>query len=73
MAIAQRLSQLAAVAHYGLLSWGLFKVSVGLTAIALVGFWVGLQVQDRLDQARFNRAVLVFLAILGLWLIIRSI
>ena len=61
------------MAHYGLLSWGLFAVSVGLTAVALVAFWIGLRVQDRLDQVRFNRAVLAFLAVLGLWLIIRSL
>ncbi len=70
--VVLKVTQLAAVTHYGLLSWGLFKVSVGLTAIALIAFWAGLQVQDRLDQARFNRAVLVFLAILGLWLVVRS-
>jgi hypothetical protein len=71
--VVMKVTQLAAVTHYGLLSWGLFQVSVGLTAVALIGFWIGLQVQDRLDQARFNRAVLVFLAILGLWLIVRSL
>jgi len=71
--VVLKLTQLGAVAHYGLLSWGLFAVSVGLTAVALVAFWIGLRVQDRLDQARFNRAVLIFLAILGLWLIVRSV
>jgi hypothetical protein len=27
-------------------------------------------VQDRLDQRSFNRAVLVFLAVLGVWLLV---
>jgi len=71
--VAMKLTQLAAVTHYGLLSWRLFEISIGLTAVALIGFWVGLQVQDRLDQSRFNRAVLVFLAIVGVWLIVRSL
>jgi hypothetical protein len=30
-------------------------------------------VQDRLDQRTFNRAVLVFLAVLGAWLLIRGL
>src|SRR5205085_1879328 len=32
--VVMKVTQLAAVAHYALLSWGLFKVSVRLTAIA---------------------------------------
>jgi hypothetical protein len=71
--VVLKLAQLAAVTHYGLLSWALFKVSLGLTAVAMLAFWIGLRVQDRLDQARFNRAVLVFLAVVGAWLVIRSI
>ena len=55
------------------MSWGLFQLSLGLTAIALVGFYAGLRIQDRLDQRRFNRAVLVFLGATGLWLVIRSL
>jgi uncharacterized membrane protein YfcA len=71
--VTLKLVQLAAVSHFGLMSWGLFRLSLGLTAVALVGFYAGLQVQDRLDQGRFNRAVLVFLAATGLWLVIRSL
>lgn len=70
--VVLKLTQLAAVAHYGLMSWGLFTVSLGLTAVALVAFYAGLKVQDRLDQRRFNRAVLIFLGATGLWLVIRS-
>ncbi|MEX2224213.1 MAG: TSUP family transporter [Candidatus Rokuibacteriota bacterium] len=68
-----KLIQLGAVTWYGLLSWSLLWVSVALTAVALAGFAVGLRVQDRLDQRGFNRAVLVFLAALGTWLLIRSL
>ena len=71
--VVLKLVQLAAVAHYGLLSWGLLQVSLGLTAVALTAFWLGLKVQDRLDQRSFNRAVLTFLALLGLWLVVRSL
>jgi uncharacterized membrane protein YfcA len=69
--VAYKTVQLAAVAWYGLLTWRLLGISVALTLIALAGFAVGLRVQDRLDQRAFNRALLVFLAALGLWLTLR--
>jgi len=70
--VVLKVVQLGAVAHFGLMSWSLFQLSLGLTAIALLGFSIGLKVQDRLDQRRFNRAVLIFLAATGLWLVYRS-
>ena len=68
-----KLVQLGAVAWYGLLPWPMLGLSLALTAVALVGFAAGLRVQDRLDQRSFNRAVLVFLAVLGAWLLVRSL
>jgi uncharacterized membrane protein YfcA len=68
-----KLVQLGAVAWFGLLPWSLLWVSLGLTAVGLAGFAVGLRAQDRLDQRGFNRAVLAFLAALGAWLLIRSL
>ena len=67
--IGYKIVQLGAVASYGLLTWPLVGVSLLLTAVALVGFQLGLLVQDRLEQRAFNRAVLLFLAALGIWLI----
>ena len=68
-----KLVQLGAVSWYGLLPGSLLWPSIGLTAVGLAGFAVGLRVQDRLDQRAFNRAVLGFLALLGAWLLIRSL
>jgi uncharacterized protein len=68
-----KLVQLGAVTWYGLLPWSLLWASVALTVAALAGFAVGLRVQDRLDQRTFNGAVLVFLAVLGAWLLFRSL
>jgi len=65
-----KLVQLGAVTWYGLLPWRLLWMSIALTVVALAGFAVGLRVQDRLDQRTFNRAVLVFLAALGVWLLV---
>lgn len=69
--VIYKLVQLGAVAYYGLLPSALVVASLGLTVVALGGFALGLAVQDRLDQAVFNRAVLAFLAGLGLWLVLR--
>jgi len=71
--VVLKVVQLAAVSHFGLMSFRLFGLSLALTAVALLGFYAGLQVQDRLDQRRFNRAVLVFLGATGLWLVYRSL
>ena len=65
--------QLVTLVWYGLLGWSLALASLGLAAAGLAGFALGLQLQDRLDQRAFNRAVLVFLAVLGLWLVARAI
>ncbi|MBI4636089.1 MAG: sulfite exporter TauE/SafE family protein [Candidatus Rokubacteria bacterium] len=67
-----KLFQLGAVVYYGLLGWWLLGVSIALTGLGLSAFGVGLRLQDRLDQVAFNRAVLVFLGALGLWLSIRA-
>jgi len=71
--VCYKLVQLGAVAYYGLLTWRLFAISAGLSVVALGGFGVGLLIQDRLDQRTFNRLILIFLAILGSWLILRSL
>jgi hypothetical protein len=54
------------------MTWNRAGVSVVLTAVAFAGFAAGLRVQDRLEQALFNRAVLGALAVLGLGLIARA-
>ena len=71
--VLYKVVQLAAVAWYGLFSWPLLGWSLLLTLAALGGFALGLRVQDRLEQQTFNRVVLVFLAVLGGWLVLRSV
>jgi uncharacterized protein len=65
--------QLVTLVWYGLLGWYLFLVSLGLAAVGLGGFGLGLRLQDRLDQRSFNRAVLVFLTVLGVWLVAKAL
>jgi uncharacterized membrane protein YfcA len=70
--LTYKLIQLAAVAYYGLLTWPLLGASCGLTVVGLGAFWLGLRVQDALPERVFNRAVLVFLGLLGVSLLARS-
>ena len=65
--------QLVTLVWYGLLTWSLALVSLGLAATGLAGFALGLKLQDRLDQRSFSRAVLIFLAALGVWLLVRTL
>jgi uncharacterized membrane protein YfcA len=71
--VLYKLVQLGAVAWYGLLTWQLLGLSAVLTLVALVGFRLGLGIQDRLDQRTFNRVVLAFLALLGAGLVARAL
>jgi uncharacterized membrane protein YfcA len=64
--------QLGAVTWYGLMTSRLFGASLLLTIAAFAGFALGLRVQDRMPPAAFNRAVLAFLAVLGVWLVVRG-
>lgn len=65
--------QLATLGWYGLFGWHLVLPTLGLSVAALAGFGLGVRLQDRLDQRAFNRAVLVFLAALGVWLLVRTL
>jgi len=71
--VLYKIVQLGAVTWYGLMTWTVLGWSLLLTLAALAGFGVGLRVQDRLSPATFNRAILVFLALLGGWLVVRSL
>lgn len=68
-----KVAQLVAVVQVGLMTGASFWLSVIATALGLGAFWAGLRVQDRVDQRTFNRAVLGFLALLGVWLVIRAL
>jgi uncharacterized membrane protein YfcA len=61
------------VFYYGLLSPSLVGISLVLTLVALLGFGLGLVVQDRLEQRMFSRVILVVLGLLGIWLILRAV
>jgi len=71
--VLYKIVQLGAVTWYGLMTWHVFGASLLLTVAALAGFGLGLRVQDRMSAVAFNRAVLLFLAVLGCWLVLRTL
>ena len=71
--MSYKVIQLVTVASYGLLTWPLLGGSVALTVVGLGAFWLGLRVQDALPERIFNRAILIFLTLLGVSLLARSL
>ena len=71
--VVYKTTQLLAVTQAGLMTGRLFGLSLFATALGLGAFWCGLRVQDRVAQETFNRVVLGFLAVLGVWLVIRAL
>ena len=71
--IVYKAAQFVAVTQAGMMTLRLFGWSVVASAVALGGFGLGLRVQDRMNQAAFNRAVLIVLTGLGAFLIFRSL
>lgn len=70
--VVYKVVQLGALVGFGAFTVGLVPATLGLTAAGLAGFFLGLRIQDRLDQGTFNRVVLVCLGALGGWLILRA-
>jgi uncharacterized membrane protein YfcA len=70
--VTTKLSQLVAISTWHLLNWYTMKLSVLVLLLSLAGFYAGLKTQDRVDQAVFNRGLLVLLALIGLLLIVRA-
>ncbi len=60
--LVTKMGQMAAISQSGLVTGGILVASSGLTILALGGFWVGLQVQDRIPQRAFLRCLYLLLA-----------
>jgi hypothetical protein len=68
-----KLSQLAAVSSWNLFNVSTLSLSLQVTLFTLAGFYAGLKTQDRINQQTFNRALLIFLFVIGLTLVTRSL
>ena len=71
--ILVKIAQLIAVWQFNLLISRLFYLSFLGSALGLVGFWIGILIRERVDQRRFNRAVLVALTVIGIVMVIRGL
>jgi uncharacterized membrane protein YfcA len=68
-----KVSQLVAISRWGLYTAEILWWSVGLAAVALLAFWMGLRVQDRVPQETFRRILHVLLFGMGVVFIYRSV
>jgi hypothetical protein len=71
--IILKTTQLLTVTGVGLMSPALLRLSLLATGVALAAFWLGLRVQDRMNQRAFNRAVLAVMTVVGLLLLGRGL
>ena len=68
-----KLSQLVAVSTWNLFTFSSLRLSLQVTLFCLLGFYVGLKTQDRVNQQTFNRGLLVLLCLIGVMLVVRSL
>jgi uncharacterized membrane protein YfcA len=71
--VIMKATQLAAVSTWNLLNWNTLSLSLQVTLLILLGFYVGLKIQDRVNQQTFNRGLLVLLFVIGTTLILRAL
>ena len=71
--IVTKMSQLVAVSTWNLFTPARLLLSLEVTVFILAGFYAGLKTQDRINQKTFNRGLLIFLFVIGVTLIIRSL
>lgn len=71
--IVTKVSQLVAVSTWNLFNRSLLTLSLAVTLFVLLGFYLGLKIQDRVNQQTFNRGLLLVLSVIGLVLIAGSL
>ena len=71
--IVTKLSQVMAVSSWNLFNASTIRMSLQVTLFTLAGFFVGLKIQDRVNQETFRRALLVLLFGIGVTLLVRAL
>jgi len=71
--IITKLGQLVAISTWHLFAPATLRLSLEVTLFVLVGFYLGLKTQDRVNQETFNRGLLVVLFVIGVVLIVRAL
>ena len=68
-----KLSQLVAVSTWNLFTFSTLRLSLEVTLLVLIGFYIGLKTQDRVNQQTFNRCLVALLFVIGVMLVVRSL
>jgi uncharacterized membrane protein YfcA len=71
--IINKVSQLIAVSTWNLLTPSTLRLSLVVTLYILLGFYLGLKSQDRVNQKTFNRVLQSLLFVVGVTLIVRAL
>ncbi|MFQ5657414.1 MAG: sulfite exporter TauE/SafE family protein [Candidatus Methylomirabilales bacterium] len=71
--IINKVSQLIAVSTWGLLTPSTLRLSLLVSVFVLLGFYLGLKSQDRVNQKTFNRVLLSLLFGIGVTLMVRAL
>ncbi len=71
--IVNKVSQLIAVSTWNLLTLSTLRLSAVVTLYVLLGFYLGLKSQDRVNQKTFNRVLLSLLFVIGVTLMVRAL
>jgi uncharacterized membrane protein YfcA len=71
--IITKLSQLVAVSTWNLFTLSTLRLSLEVTLFVLLGFYLGLKTQDRVNQQTFNRGLLALLFVIGVTLVVRAL
>ena len=71
--IINKVSQLIAVSTWNLLTLSTLRLSAVVTLYVLLGFYLGLKSQDRVNQKTFNRVLLSLLFVIGVTLMVRAL
>ncbi|MFQ5930613.1 MAG: sulfite exporter TauE/SafE family protein [Acidobacteriota bacterium] len=71
--IVNKVSQLIAVSTWDLLTPSALRLSLVVTLYILLGFYLGLKSQDRVNQKTFNRVLLSLMFVFGVALMVRAL
>jgi uncharacterized membrane protein YfcA len=71
--VITKVAQLVAVSTWNLFNWNTMTLSVQVVLFTLLGFYVGLKTQDRVNQKTFSRGLLALLTLIGIILVARAL
>jgi uncharacterized membrane protein YjfL (UPF0719 family) len=71
--VITKVAQLIAVSTWNLFNWNTMTLSVQVVLFTLLGFYVGLKIQDRVNQKTFSRGLMALLTLIGVILVARAL